>query len=293
MSQRRSNRSQDAEDVQNLEEAIKECVRYIVCREGSKIPIKRFEIVKHLGTVCQTPANQINNVVVGANNILKKVCLDLTDQISVSAIKVSKLPWPWWPSGSIKTPQSLTPITTANLLFLYCILFLCTHFSLRSTASNSHLLCFESYTLGMWLLTAHYNAVNQWPNTYIFKLLISGVRLQTHSSGLKKRCPVHYNPIRAVWIPAVHCNWLQSSEDTDCCPHTHLHDRQSCQRRYVKSLRSILPYVSLLYVINFVLLQRICGSSWKKLVSWKKMIMPGGRSSPPHSPGNCTCLIVR
>lgn len=72
MSQRRSNRSQ-AEDVPNLEEPIKECVRFIVCREGSKIPIKRSEIVRHLGAVCQTPSNQINNVVVGANNILRKV----------------------------------------------------------------------------------------------------------------------------------------------------------------------------------------------------------------------------
>ncbi|KOB67126.1 MAGE-like protein 2, partial [Operophtera brumata] len=72
MSQRRSNRSQADEDVPDLAEPIKECVRFIVCREGSKIPIRRSEIVKHLVTVCQTPSNQINNVVLGANNLLKK-----------------------------------------------------------------------------------------------------------------------------------------------------------------------------------------------------------------------------
>ncbi|KAL0822026.1 hypothetical protein ABMA28_005402 [Loxostege sticticalis] len=73
MSQRRGNRSTAEESEANLDDAIKECVRFIVCREGSKIPIKRAEIVKHLNTTCQTLANQVNTVIVEANKTLKRV----------------------------------------------------------------------------------------------------------------------------------------------------------------------------------------------------------------------------
>ncbi|XP_059048738.1 non-structural maintenance of chromosomes element 3 homolog [Achroia grisella] len=71
MSQRRQNISMETEE--NLGGAINECVRYIVIREGSKIPIKRAEIAKHLNSTCQTPSNQVNSVVIEANKILKKV----------------------------------------------------------------------------------------------------------------------------------------------------------------------------------------------------------------------------
>lgn len=77
MSQRRANRTvntSNSEEIEaTLEDAINECVRFITCREGSKIPIKRAEIIKHLNTTCQTPANQVNTVVIEANKVLKRV----------------------------------------------------------------------------------------------------------------------------------------------------------------------------------------------------------------------------
>nr|XP_021186038.2 non-structural maintenance of chromosomes element 3 homolog [Helicoverpa armigera] len=85
MSQRRTKRSTQASqaeqdrstiaetDVSDHEDSIKECVRYIICREGSKIPIKRAEIIKHLSTTCQTPSNLVKTVLVEADRILKRV----------------------------------------------------------------------------------------------------------------------------------------------------------------------------------------------------------------------------
>uniref|UniRef100_A0A2A4K7V2 MAGE domain-containing protein n=1 Tax=Heliothis virescens TaxID=7102 RepID=A0A2A4K7V2_HELVI len=82
MSQRRTKRSTQAEqdrstsaepDISDLEESIKECVRYIICREGSKIPIKRAEIIKHLNTTCQTPSNMVKTILVEADKIIKRV----------------------------------------------------------------------------------------------------------------------------------------------------------------------------------------------------------------------------
>ncbi|XP_026754710.2 non-structural maintenance of chromosomes element 3 homolog [Galleria mellonella] len=73
MSQRRVNRSNTEEVEENIESAINECVRYIVIREGSKIPIKRAEIAKHLNSTCQTPSNQVNSVIIEANKVLKRV----------------------------------------------------------------------------------------------------------------------------------------------------------------------------------------------------------------------------
>ncbi|XP_075980384.1 non-structural maintenance of chromosomes element 3 homolog [Anticarsia gemmatalis] len=75
MSQRRANRSRggDTDDVAGLEDSIKECVRFILCKEGSKIPIKRGEILKHLSTVCQTATNLVNIVIIEANKVLKNV----------------------------------------------------------------------------------------------------------------------------------------------------------------------------------------------------------------------------
>ncbi|KAG6447480.1 non-structural maintenance of chromosomes element 3 homolog [Manduca sexta] len=73
MSKRKSNKSIADVDVPDLKEAVIECVRFIVCREGSKIPIKRAEVVKHLETTCSTPSNLVNKVVLEANNTLKRV----------------------------------------------------------------------------------------------------------------------------------------------------------------------------------------------------------------------------
>ncbi|KAM3957934.1 non-structural maintenance of chromosomes element 3 homolog [Aphomia sociella] len=72
MTQRRNRSNTEEVDV-NVESAINECVRYIICREGSKIPIKRAEIAKHLNSTCQTPSNQVNTVIIEANKILKRV----------------------------------------------------------------------------------------------------------------------------------------------------------------------------------------------------------------------------
>ncbi|KAL4714858.1 hypothetical protein ACJJTC_012530 [Scirpophaga incertulas] len=79
MSQRRNNRTNPVLNNSNperqidLDGAIKECVRFIVCREGSKIPIKRAEIVKHLSSTYQLPKNQVNSVIVEANRKLKEI----------------------------------------------------------------------------------------------------------------------------------------------------------------------------------------------------------------------------
>ncbi|VVC88625.1 unnamed protein product [Leptidea sinapis] len=55
------------------QDAVKECVRYIICREGSKIPIKRIEIIKHLQNTYQTSTNHINTVILEADKLLKKI----------------------------------------------------------------------------------------------------------------------------------------------------------------------------------------------------------------------------
>lgn len=78
MSQRRNRQSNAEVDVSALEDAIKECVRYIICREGSKIPIKRSEVSKHLNATCQTSPNQVNSVLIEANKILKRVSCELS-----------------------------------------------------------------------------------------------------------------------------------------------------------------------------------------------------------------------
>lgn len=71
MSQRRQNRSQAEEGIGD--DVVNECVRFIICREGSKIPIKRPEIIKHLTTTCQISSNQINKIIIEANKVLKRV----------------------------------------------------------------------------------------------------------------------------------------------------------------------------------------------------------------------------
>ncbi|CAK1587234.1 unnamed protein product [Parnassius mnemosyne] len=73
MSQKRQSKNNESINNTDLKSAVKECVRYIFCREGSKIPIKRAEILKHIQSVCETPSNQVNNVIVEANNVLKTV----------------------------------------------------------------------------------------------------------------------------------------------------------------------------------------------------------------------------
>lgn len=73
MSQRRSNRARSDDDEPSLDEAIDKCVRFIVNRESSKIPLKRADILKMLGTASEIPSNKINSVIVGANRKLKQV----------------------------------------------------------------------------------------------------------------------------------------------------------------------------------------------------------------------------
>lgn len=75
MSQRRQIRRNTVEDTTTLDRAAVECVRYVFSREGSKLPIKRTEILKYLQNVCETPSNQINSVMVEANKVLKSVRL--------------------------------------------------------------------------------------------------------------------------------------------------------------------------------------------------------------------------
>lgn len=74
MSQRRNRSLQEFDaNAPGVREAIEECVRYIFYREGSKIPIKRAEIIKHLASTCQTSPNQVNTFISEANKLLKKV----------------------------------------------------------------------------------------------------------------------------------------------------------------------------------------------------------------------------
>ncbi|KAJ2940399.1 hypothetical protein O0L34_g82 [Tuta absoluta] len=74
MSQRRANRSSAVEeDDGSLDTAVNECVRFVLCREGSKIPFKRAEIGKHLHATCETSLGDVNRVVTKANKILKEV----------------------------------------------------------------------------------------------------------------------------------------------------------------------------------------------------------------------------
>ncbi|XP_072944940.1 non-structural maintenance of chromosomes element 3 homolog [Epargyreus clarus] len=49
------------------------CVRYILCREGSKLPIPRVDIANHLKSTCDTPKNDVNNVIAAADKHLRNV----------------------------------------------------------------------------------------------------------------------------------------------------------------------------------------------------------------------------
>ncbi|KAJ0174442.1 hypothetical protein K1T71_009550 [Dendrolimus kikuchii] len=71
MSSSRANSSRAEEEVNP--DVVNECVRYIISREGCKIPIKRAEIIKHLTTSNQIATSQINKVIIEANKILKYV----------------------------------------------------------------------------------------------------------------------------------------------------------------------------------------------------------------------------
>ncbi|CAG9129551.1 unnamed protein product [Plutella xylostella] len=76
MSQPRSRASRAAEEADadpDLGEAINECARFLICREGSKIPIKRAEIQKFLAPNFQIPSNRINVVISEANKLIRKV----------------------------------------------------------------------------------------------------------------------------------------------------------------------------------------------------------------------------
>ncbi|KAI8439830.1 hypothetical protein MSG28_013497 [Choristoneura fumiferana] len=80
MSQRRSTRAgapaapiEEEEDDSSLEEAVNECTRYILCREASKLPIKRADIAKHLATVCQTPSGVVSRVILRTDKLLEKM----------------------------------------------------------------------------------------------------------------------------------------------------------------------------------------------------------------------------
>ncbi|XP_045774999.1 non-structural maintenance of chromosomes element 3 homolog isoform X2 [Maniola jurtina] len=71
MSQRRTiNRSQSENSCPA--EAVNECVKFLVCREGSKKPIRQADIEKHLTDVLQTPVNK-KLVIENANKVLKHV----------------------------------------------------------------------------------------------------------------------------------------------------------------------------------------------------------------------------
>ncbi|XP_013180075.1 PREDICTED: melanoma-associated antigen G1-like [Papilio xuthus] len=73
MSQRRQIRTSAVEEITTSDRAVIECVRYIFSREGSKIPIKRAEILKYLQSTCETSTNQISSIMVEANKVLKTV----------------------------------------------------------------------------------------------------------------------------------------------------------------------------------------------------------------------------
>ncbi|CAH4029892.1 unnamed protein product [Pieris brassicae] len=53
--------------------AVTECVRYILCREGSKVPIKRSEIKDYLSTSSQISQNDMNTIILEAERVLKKI----------------------------------------------------------------------------------------------------------------------------------------------------------------------------------------------------------------------------
>ncbi|XP_063537588.1 non-structural maintenance of chromosomes element 3 homolog [Cydia strobilella] len=65
--------SDEEDHVHNIQNAVKECARYILSREGSKIPIKKADIAKHLATACQTPPQHVSGVISAAEKLLKKV----------------------------------------------------------------------------------------------------------------------------------------------------------------------------------------------------------------------------
>ncbi|CAG4982220.1 unnamed protein product [Colias eurytheme] len=69
----RPSRSNADESFDNLGDAINECVRYILCREGSKIPIKRVDIIKFLNSTSQVSTSQVNAIIREAEKILKKI----------------------------------------------------------------------------------------------------------------------------------------------------------------------------------------------------------------------------
>ncbi|XP_047521477.1 non-structural maintenance of chromosomes element 3 homolog [Pieris napi] len=53
--------------------AVTECVRYILCREGSKVPIKRSEIKDYLSTSSQISQNDMNSIILESERVLKKI----------------------------------------------------------------------------------------------------------------------------------------------------------------------------------------------------------------------------
>ncbi|XP_022116037.1 non-structural maintenance of chromosomes element 3 homolog [Pieris rapae] len=61
------------EESPNTTNAVPECVRYILCREGSKVPIKRSEIKDYLSTSSQISQNDMNSIILEAERILKKI----------------------------------------------------------------------------------------------------------------------------------------------------------------------------------------------------------------------------
>ncbi|XP_038222285.1 non-structural maintenance of chromosomes element 3 homolog [Zerene cesonia] len=69
----RPSRNNTEESLDNLGDAINECVRYILCREGSKIPIKRVDIIKFLNSTCQVSTNQVNSIIRESETILKQI----------------------------------------------------------------------------------------------------------------------------------------------------------------------------------------------------------------------------
>lgn len=71
MTSNRESSSCTAEEINR--DIVNECVRFIVCREGCKIPIKRAEIIKHITTSNQISVSQINKVIIEANKVLKNV----------------------------------------------------------------------------------------------------------------------------------------------------------------------------------------------------------------------------
>ncbi|CAK1555544.1 unnamed protein product [Leptosia nina] len=73
MHNKRNKTIDNSEPSGNIEGTIHECVHFILCREGSKIPIKRSEIKDHLNTTCQMPPSEINGIIVQAEKLLKRI----------------------------------------------------------------------------------------------------------------------------------------------------------------------------------------------------------------------------